>query len=366
MKSVFLLPLAAAVLLSASFISSCKPAPPDTDTATELAANPAATTPASYFANPETGVQDGNVRLIPITTPKGQFKVWTKQFGNNPKIKVLLLNGGPGNSHEYFECMENFLPKEGIEFIYYDQLGCGNSDNPKDTAMWSLPRYVEEVEQVRQALKLDNTNFYLLGHSWGGILAAEYAFKYQQNLKGLIISNMMMSVPAYGKYADDVLAKQMKPEVLAEIRQIEAKKDFDNPRYMELLLPNFYAEHICRIPLDQWPEPIIRSGSKLNRSLYVTMQGPSEFGVSGKLLNWNRVPDLPKLAVPVLSIGGKYDTMDPEHMRMIANKVQKGNALICPNGSHMSLYDDQQTYFTGLIKFLKSVDEGTLKPGATL
>lgn len=353
--------LAMALLFGAPVFTGCNQSPP----AAETSVVPAATL-ASYFADSETGVQDGNVRMIPITTPKGTFKVWTKQFGNNPKIKVLLLNGGPGATHEYFECMENFLPKEGIEFIYYDQLGCGNSDNPKDTSMWSLSRYVEEVEQVRQALKLDNTNFYLLGHSWGGILAAEYALKYQQNMKGLIISNMMMSIPAYGKYADNVLAKQMKPAVLAEIRQLEAKKDFENPRYMELLLPNFYVEHICRIPLDQWPEPVNRSFSKMNKSLYVTMQGPSEFGVSGKLLNWDRVADLPKLTLPVLSIGGKYDTMDPEHMRMIATKVQKGNSLICPKGSHMSMYDDQQTYFTGLIKFLKAADAGTVQPGAAL
>ena len=352
--------LAAALLLSTVFAAGCQSGAP-TNTA---AATAATGTPATYFAPTDSGVQTGNVRVIPITTPQGTFKVWTKRFGNNPKIKVLLLNGGPGATHEYFECMENFLPKEGIEFIYYDQLGCGNSDNPKDTALWSLPRYVEEVEQVRQALKLDNTNFYLLGHSWGGILAAEYAFKYQQNLKGLIISNMMMSCPAYGKYAAEVLAKQMKPKVLAEIRQIEARKDFQNPRYMALLEPNFYAQHLCRIVPN--PEPVTRSLGKINQSLYVTMQGPSEFGISGKLTTWDRTADLPKLTVPVLAIGGKYDTMDPDHMRMIATKVQRGNALICPNGSHMSMYDDQQTYMTGLVRFLKSVDEGTLKPGATL
>ena len=346
--------------LAGALLTGCsQPAPSDP------AATPAgAATLASYFENPETGVQDGNVRVIPISTPKGKFNVWTKRFGNNPKIKVLLLNGGPGATHEYFECFENFLPKEGIEFIYYDQLGCGNSDNPRDTSMWSLPRYVEEVEQVRQALKLDSTNFFLLGHSWGGILAAEYAFKYQQHLKGLIISNMMMSIPAYNKYAAEVLAPQLKPEVLAEIRQIEAKKDFDNPRYMALLEPNFYAEHLCRLP--RLPEPAARSFSKENRSLYVTMQGPSEFGASGKLVNWDRVADLPKLTVPVLSIGGKYDTMDPAHMRMIATKVQRGNSLICPQGSHMSMYDDQQTYFTGLLKFLHAVDAGTVQPGAEL
>ncbi|MBF9223897.1 proline iminopeptidase-family hydrolase [Hymenobacter ruricola] len=351
----------AGLLLSATLLLGCsQPQSPGEIDPAAAAGNPV----ARYFAPSETGVQDGGVRVIPISTPRGKFNVWTKRFGNNPKMKVLLLNGGPGATHEYFECFENFLPQEGIEFIYYDQLGCGNSDNPRDTAIWSLPRYVEEVEQVRQALHLTKDNFYLLGHSWGGILAAEYAFKYQQNLKGLIISNMMMSCPAYGKYAADVLAKQMKPAVLAEIRQIEAKKDFSNPRYMALLEPNFYAAHLCRIVPN--PEPVTRAMGKMNQSLYVTMQGPSEFGISGKLAHWDRVADLPRLAVPVLAIGGQHDTMDPEHMRMVAQKVKNGNALICPQGSHMSMYDDQQTYFTGLVKFLKSVNDGSFKAGATL
>ena len=318
----------------------------------------ASTAATSYFQSHETGVQDGGVKMVPITTPKGKFNVWTKRIGNNPKMKLLLLNGGPGATREYFECMESFLPAEGIEIIYYDQLGCGNSDNPKDTAMWSLPRYVEEVEQVRKALNLTKDNFYLLGHSWGGILAAEYAFKYQDNLKGLIISNMMMSCPEYDRYAEEVLAKQLKPEVRAELQQIEARNDFQNPRYMELLMPNFYAEHVLRLPLDQWPEPVNRSFNKMNQSLYVTMQGPSEFGIAGKLANWDRTQDLPKLTVPVLSIGGKFDTMDPEHMRRIATQVQNGTALICPKGSHMSFYDDQQTYMTGLIKFIVDVNKG--------
>jgi proline iminopeptidase len=175
---------------------------------------------------------------------------------------------------------------------------------------------------------------------------------------------MMMSIPAYNKYAAEVLAPQLKPEVLAEIRQIEARKDFDNPRYMALLEPNFYAEHLCRLP--QLPEPMTRSLGKTNRSLYVTMQGPSEFGASGKLAAWDRTKDLPKLTIPVLSIGGKYDTMDPAHMEWIATQVKKGNSLICPKGSHMSMYDDQQVYMTGLLNYLKSVEDGSFKPGAKL
>lgn len=314
-----------------------------------------------YFAQHESGVQIGGVKVLTISTPKGEHKIWTKTIGNNPKIKLLLLNGGPGATHEYFEAFESFLPKEGIEFIYYDQLGCGNSDNPNDTTFWDLPRYVEEVEQVRQQLGLNKDNFYLLGHSWGGILAAEYALKYQANLKGLLISNMMASAPEYGKYADEVLSKQMKPEVLKEIRAIEAKKDFANPRYMELLLPNFYVEHICRIPLEQWPEPVNRSFSKMNQSLYVTMQGPSEFGVGGKLANWDISNLLKNIKTPTLTIGAKHDTMDPAHMEWMATQFPNGSYLYCPNGSHMALYDDQEVYMKGVIQFLLDTNSGKNK-----
>ncbi len=308
-------------------------------------------------------IQVGGVKVIPIETPKGKFNVWTKSIGSNPKIKLLLLNGGPGASHEYFECFENFMLPEGFELIYYDQLGCGLSDNPKDTSMWDLGRFVEEVEQVRKALNLNKDNFYLLGHSWGGILGMQYALKYQEHLKGLIISNMMMSCPAYGKYAQEVLAPQFDPKILDTIRQIEAKGDFQNPKYMELLMPNFYAKHICRIPLDQWPEPLNRGLSKMNQSLYVTMQGPSEFGIGGNLINWDVTKELPKIKIPTLTIGGKHDTMDPEHMKWVSSQVQNGRSITCPNGSHMSMYDDQKNYFPGLIQFIKDVDAGTVKGG---
>jgi proline iminopeptidase len=337
MKNILV--LAASLLF---FLSACKS---NSDTKV-------ASTSVDYFKSDTTKVQVGGVQKIEISTPKGNFSVWTKRIGNNPKVKVLLLNGGPGMSHEYFECMENFLPDSGIEFIYYDQLGTGFSDNPNDVALWDLPRYVEEVEQVRKALQLDASNFILLGHSWGGILAMEYALKYQTNLKGLVISNMMASCPEYGQYAE-VLAKQIPADALTEIRALEAKKDFNNPRYMELLMPNYYDQHICRIP---WPEPMNRAFSRLNSSLYVTMQGPSEFGVSGKLTTWDRKKDLPKLVVPILTIGAKYDTMDPAHMQWMATQVQHGTYLYCPNGSHMSMYDDQQVYMKGLVSFLKNLE----------
>ncbi len=320
---------------------------------------PAAESPLRAYFAAEAGVRTGGVKMVPITTPKGTFKVWTKRFGSNPRIKLLLLHGGPGATHEYFEALEGYLPAEGIEFIYYDQLGSAYSDQPKDESLWTTERFVEEVEQVRVALGLNKDNFFLLGHSWGGILATEYALKYQQNLKGLIISNMMMSIPDYNRYASDVLAKGMDPAVVKEIKAIEAKGAYESPRYMELLTPNFYAKHICR--LEEWPDPVNRAFARMNKQVYVLMQGPSEFGASGRLEKWDRKADLGKITVPTLSIGGTYDTMDPAHMKWIAGQVKQGSFLLCPKGSHMAMWDDQETYAKGLVTFLKGVDEGKTK-----
>lgn len=318
------------------------------------------TIPASAYLNysGRDDVLSGGVKMIPITTPKGVFRVWTKRVGNNPKIKVLLLHGGPGATHEYLEALDSYFPAASIEYYYYDQLGSAYSDQPKEPELWELPRFVEEVEQVRQALKLEKSNFYLFGHSWGGILAMEYALKYQQHLKGLIISNMMASCPAYNEYATKVLMPSMDQKVLAEVKELEAQKDFANPRYMELLIPMHYEHHILRMPYEEWPEPVTRAFKHINADIYIPMQGPSELGLSGKLLNWDRTNDLPKINVPTLVIGGKYDTMDPAHMEMMSKKVQKGRYLFCPNGSHMALYDDQKTYVEGLIKFIIDVDHG--------
>ncbi len=229
-------------------------------------------TPAdNYFNTGDTGLQVAGIKMIPIRTPAGTFKVWTKRFGNNPAIKVLLLHGGPAMTHEYMECFESFFPQESIEFYEYDQLGSYYSDQPKDSSLWTIDRFVDEVEQVRVALGLNKNNFFLLGNSWGGILAMEYALKYQDNLKGLIICNMMASCPEYGQYATNVLARQMDPAVLDTIRQLEARKAFSDPKYMELLIPHFYNEHVCRLP--EWPEPVARSFKHANNEIYTLMQG---------------------------------------------------------------------------------------------
>lgn len=302
----------------------------------------------------------GGIKMIPIETPKGTFNVYTKRMGNNPKMRLLLLHGGPGGTHEQFGNFEGYLPNEEIEYIYYDQLDSYYSDKPNDSILWTTAHFVEEVEQVRKALKLSKDNFYILGQSWGGILALEYALKYQDNLKGLIISNMMASAPAYTKYANEVLGPQMDPNVLKEIMDMEANNDFSNPKYSELLMNHYYTKHILRIPIENWPKSVNLLFEHLNPNIYVFMQGHSEFGMTGNasLKNWDVTAKLKEIKVPTLMLGGKHDTMDPKHMEWMAAEVQNGRS-VTTNGSHLSQFDDPENYFSSLIKFIKDVDSGT-------
>jgi proline iminopeptidase len=300
----------------------------------------------------------GGARSIPIETPAGTFNVWTRRVGNSPELRLLLLHGGPGSTHEYLEAFDSYLPAAGVEFYYYDQLGSGFSDRPEDPSLWDLDRFVDEVEQVRRALGLGRDDFVLYGHSWGGILAIEYALRYQEQLRALVISNMMSSVPAYNAYAERVLMPSMDQLALAEVKALEAQGDTENPRYMELLNEHHYVHHVLRMPLEDWPDPVQRSFAHMNQSIYVAMQGPSELGISpaASLVAWDRSDELARIDVPALVIGATHDTMDPSYMQMMATRLPKGRYLLCPDGSHLAMYDDQLTYFSGLIEFLRGLE----------
>ncbi|CAH1002514.1 Proline iminopeptidase [Neolewinella maritima] len=334
-------------------VTACTPTPPVADAVNAEAVD-------YYDTSGRDDVLSGGVRMIPITTPAGDYRVWTKRVGNSPHKKVLLLHGGPGGNHAYFEAFDSYFPGAGIEYYYYDQLESGYSDKPNDPTLWTIPRFVDEVEQVRSALGLDADNFYLLGHSWGGILALEYAFAHRDKLKGLIVSNMMASIPAYNRYAEEVLGEQLDPDVRREIRELEAAEDYGNPRYEELLMSSYYPEHVLRMPAEEWPEPVLRGFGDLSYDIYLAMQGPSEFGIrEGAVLeSWDRFDDLKNLEVPTLCIGAEYDTMDPDYMASMAEELPNGYSLYLPEGSHMAMYDDQARYFAGLIDFINMVDTG--------
>jgi proline iminopeptidase len=321
--------LAAPALLPASAES------PSTDISSSDALNPS-------------GVRVAGIRMVPVVG--GKYKVWTKKMGSG-SVKVLLLHGGPGFPHDYLEAMESFLPQAGIEMYYYDQLGVGNSDIPDDPSLWTVERYLSEVEEVRQGLGLDQ--FVLYGHSWGGMLAIEYALHYQQHLRGLVISNMTAGIQSYLKRTNALKPQLLTPELLAKFNALEAAKDYDNPEYNRIAMEELYPKMLCR--LKPWPEPATRSLRLGNEKIYNQMQGKSEFEVTGNFKNWERWDNLHEIKVKTLAIGAEHDEMDPNDIRKMATMMPNATSAICPNGSHFAFWDDQAVYFQHLLGFLKSV-----------
>lgn len=319
----------------------------ESDEFNESTQSEAGHSPAADALNPA-GIRVAGIRMVPVVG--GKYKVWTKRMGSGP-VKVLILHGGPGFPHDYLEAMESFLPQAGIEMYYYDQLGVGNSDVPDDPSLWTLARYTQEVEEVRKGLGLDH--FVLFGHSWGGILAMEYALNYQQHLRGLVISNMCAGTQSYLKRTAKLKNELLSPASLARFDKLEAAKKYDDPEYTRILMEELYPKMICRVK--PWPEPVTRAFGKANEKIYNQMQGKSEFEVTGNLKTWERWDRLHEIKVKALTIGAAHDEMDPDDMRRMAKLMPNATNAFCPNGSHLDMWDDQAVYFQQLIAFLRSV-----------
>ena len=324
-------------------MGAARAAAPASSDAAQTAETPS---PSGDGLNPP-GIRVAGIRMLPVAG--GKYKVWTKKLGSGP-TKVLLLHGGPGFSHEYLEAFESFLPQAGIEMYYYDQLGCNNSDQPDDASLWTLARYTAEVEEVRRGLGLEQ--FVLFGHSWGGILAMEYALHHQQHLRALVISNMTAGVQSFLKRAS-FLKSQLPPPTLARLTALEAREDYDSPEYQKIMMEDLYPKMLCRI--NPWPEPVTRALRHANDKIYNFMQGKSEFLVTGNLKTWERWDRLHEISVKALTIGAQHDEMDPEDMKKMAGLMRNAGYAFCPNGSHLCMWDDQQIYFKNLLEFLHAV-----------
>ena len=293
---------------------------------------------SSYTAK----MQAPGVRLI---TVDGKYKVWTQKIGQG-KIKLLLLHGGPANTHEYFENFPEYLTKEGVEIYFYDQLGSYHSDQPKDTAIWNLTRFVEQVEQVRQALGLEH--FFLLGHSWGGLLAQEYAIKYPTHLRGLIISNMGYSAPVYNKYRFGLYADIIRDQAAAKGRRPPAADSLQSekiiyPLITEEVKDEFFHRHMLRLP--QEPEPYKRNLAHINR----TDRTP----LFRYLTSWDFTTRLASIRTPTLLLGSQYDFIPASTYATMHQQIPNSRVYICPEGAHFAMWDDPQHYFPALISFLK-------------
>lgn len=273
------------------------------------------------------------------------YNVVAYQFGDGDET-VLCLNGGPGLPCDFLREAHSCLKQHGYRVIAFDQLGTGKSDRPDDASLWTIARYVREVETVRQALGLGKVH--LLGHSWGGWLAIEVALHHPGAIRSLILENTVADMPHLVQELNR-LRGALGPETVAMMQRYEALGWLEHPAYQAAITLLNYR-HVCR--LDVWPEPVKRSLEDWNMGPYITMQGPNEFLYTGNLKAWNRSAELGSIRLPCLITSGQHDELTPACALKMKQGLANAEIAIFANSSHMPFYEEPQAYYPVLLDFL--------------
>ncbi len=283
-----------------------------------------------------------------VDVPGG--KVWYKIAGSGDAIPLLLLHGGPGVGHDAFEPFEALASDRPV--VFYDQLGCGKSDQPDDSSLWRIERFVEEVAAVRRALHLER--MHLLGHSWGGWLAIEYMLGMPSGVVSLILAGTSASLRQVAEETARLKAT-LPQEVLDTLQRYEAVGDYHNPEYEHAMM-EFYTRFVCR--LDPWPEPLMRSLNNLmsNPVPYETIQGPNEFTITGNLKDWDRTARLGEIRVPTLITCGRYDELGPPCAEILQRGIPNSEMRIFEQSAHLTYLEETELYLQVVRDFLSRVE----------
>jgi len=281
---------------------------------------------------------------------KEGFNVVAYRYGpqvGEGRAVVVCVNGGPGLPCDYLRDAHASLADDEYTVIAYDQLGCGRSDRPEDPALWTLERYVEELEQIRASLGVDR--FHLLGHSWGTWLGTEFCLTHPRRVRTYIAADGACDIPHLISELHR-LRSALGTETVTMMTRREAEGSIDHPEYQAAITLLNYR-HVCR--LDQWPESLNRSLADWNMGPYVTMQGPNEFTYTGNMKGWNRIPDMFAIRLPCLVLAGEYDELTPACARKIHGALTDSRLVIFRDCSHMPFYEDPESYFAVLRDFLR-------------
>ena len=286
------------------------------------------------------------VREGMIEVPAG--RVWYRSVGEGG-VPLLCLHGGPGMTHNYIDPLEDLADRRRV--IFYDQLGCGRSDRPDDTSLWTVPHFVRELESVRSALELDH--FHMFGSSWGGMLAMQYLLDYQPpSVVGLLMAGSPASMPRWVEGCQELLA-EMPSKVREVIERHEAQGFTSCPEYIGAV-NLFYQRHLCR--LQPWPAGLERTFAEMSPVVYETMNGPSEFTVSGRFRDWDIFDRLNEIRVPALVMGGRYDEIRVDHLSDIHEGIVDSDLVIFENSGHTPFHDERDLFMRAVNDFLDRVE----------
>ncbi len=278
------------------------------------------------------------------------FRIFYKTFGSkNSKSNLICLHGGPGATHDYILPLAD-LAQYGFRVIFYDQLGCGLSELPKNLALFTVERGVEELEEFRKKLKLGK--IHLMGSSYGGMLAIAYALKYQRNLKSIITTGGLASVPLTVSEMQR-LKKRLPKQVQRTLAKYEAMGEYENAEYEKAVMV-FYKKHLLRLKI--WPPEQNHTMSHISKPVYNTMNGPNEFTIIGNTRYWDKTDMLREIRVPTLVTGGRYDEVTPKVAQSIHEGIKGSKLVTFEKSSHLPMWEERDKYIETLREFLTSVD----------
>jgi len=284
---------------------------------------------------------EGHVKIL-------GFDLFYRTYGRPTKGTILCLHGGPGATHDYLLSLED-LAQFGYRVVLIDQLGCGKSERPRGTALYTIAHNVEEVEGVRKALQLGKVH--LMGSSYGGALAIATALKYQRNLRSLVITGGLASVPLTVREMRR-LVNRLPPKTRATLAKYEAREDYENPEYLAAV-DVFYRRHVCRLPV--WPREVTYSFEHLSRPVYFTMNGPNEFTIIGTIRDWDVTDQLPTIRVPTLVTVGRYDEVTPRVAESIHRGIRGSKLVRFEKSAHLAMWEERSHYIGVVRDFLDRV-----------
>lgn len=284
---------------------------------------------------------------IPVSGGKIRYKI----AGRNQKgVPILALHGGPGASYDYLEPLAEFADERPV--VFYDQLGCGDSDRPDDISLWIIERFVDEIQRVREALGLDKVH--IIGQSWGVSMAVDYLLERRpEGVVSLVFSGPLLSASRWIEDQKAYLA-ELPQEIQKIILESEDTGDFSSSQYQDAIM-TYYKTHVCR--LDPWPECLSRTLEKLNSSIYAYMWGPSEFTVNGTLKNYERVDRLKKIVNPVLFTCGFYDEATPATTAYYQKNLPGSELYVFEDASHEHHLEKPEEYQQVVRRFLRSAEK---------
>ena len=271
-------------------------------------------------------------------------RLFYRSFGESERV-LVGLHGGPGSNHKYRLPLAS-LAGEDLRVVLYDQLGCGGSDHPEDHSLFTIERAAEELEALRTGLGLGRVN--LLGHSYGGFLALEYALRHPAGLDSLILSSSSASIPRtvieMGK-----LRAGLPREMQETMDRCEARGDLQDPAYLKCI-DRLYHQRICII--DPWPEEMDRLFREWSQDVYREMWGANEFFVTGNLRDWDVAGRLGAIAVPTLVTVGRYDELPIPLAEQIHEGIPGSRLRIFECSSHMAMLEEPHQYLSAISDFL--------------